>query len=178
MQQTESPFTVGVLHFPLLEKFKMSQIETFDRTKDPIDHLNTYKNHIELQGYQEPVRCRAFTITLKGPTLAWFNRHADRDRSPRRIRENRERSPTRRGNVKDRRGPRQPELQQRYSPQQYSPLTASVSQVLRKVQHERFLRWPSQMKSNPAKRDDTKYCEFHKDHGHRADDCIQLKKEI
>ena len=105
-------------------------------------------------------------------------RHAERDRSLRRSRENRERSPTRRGNVKDRRGPPQPELQQRYSPQQYTPLTTSVSQVLREVQHERFLRWPSQMKSDPARRDDTKYCEFHKDHGHRTDDCIQLKKEI
>ena len=34
------------------------------------------------------------------------------------------------------------------------------------------------MKSDPARRDDTKYCEFHKDHGHRTYDCIQLKKEI
>ena len=34
------------------------------------------------------------------------------------------------------------------------------------------------MKSDPTRRDDTKYCEFHKDHGHRTDDCIQLKKEI
>ena len=105
-------------------------------------------------------------------------RQADRDRSLRRSKENRERSPTRRGNVRDRRGPPQHELQQRYSPQQYAPLTASMSQVLREVQHERFLRWPSQMKSNPDKRDDTKYCEFHKDHGHRTDHYIQLKKEI
>ena len=58
------------------------------------------------------------------------------------------------------------------------PLTASVSQVLREVQHENFLRWPSQMRSDPAKRDNTKYCEFHRDHGHRTDDCIQLRKEI
>ena len=43
VQQTESPFTAGVLHLPLPTKFKMSQIETFDGTKDPIDHLNTYK---------------------------------------------------------------------------------------------------------------------------------------
>ena len=42
--------------------------------KDPIDHLNTYKNQMELHGYQDPIRCRAFAITLKGPTLAWFNR--------------------------------------------------------------------------------------------------------
>ena len=105
-------------------------------------------------------------------------RQADKDRSPRRSRENRERSLIRRGNVRDRRGPPQPELQQRYSPQQYTPLTALVSQVLREVQHERFMRWPSQMKSDLARRDDTKYCEFHKGQGHRTDDCIQLKKEI
>ena len=53
-----------------------------------------------------------------------------------------------------------------------------MSQVLREVQHERFLSWPSQMKSDPTRRDDTKYSEFHKDHGHRTDDCIQLKKKI
>ena len=34
------------------------------------------------------------------------------------------------------------------------------------------------MKSDPTRRDDTKYCEFHKRHGHRTDDFIQLKKEI
>ena len=54
VQQTESPFTNEVLHFPLPVKFRMSQME--------------------LHGYQDPVRCRAFTITLKGPALAWFNR--------------------------------------------------------------------------------------------------------
>ena len=66
--------TAEVLHFPLLAKFKMPQIETFNGTKDHVDHLNTYKNQMELHGYQDPVRCRAFAITLKGPTLAWFNR--------------------------------------------------------------------------------------------------------
>ena len=70
VQQTESPFTAGILHFPLPAKFRMLQIETFNGTKDPIDHLNTYKNQIELHGYQDPVRCRAFAITLKGPALA------------------------------------------------------------------------------------------------------------
>ena len=74
VQQTESPFTIGVLHFPLPAKFRMPQIEMFDGTKDPVDHLNTYKNQMEIHGYQDPVRCRAFAITLKGPALAWFNR--------------------------------------------------------------------------------------------------------
>ena len=34
------------------------------------------------------------------------------------------------------------------------------------------------MKTDLAKRDITKYCEFHRDHGHRTNDFIQLKKEI
>ena len=74
VQQIESPFTAGVLHFPLPAKFRMPHIETFNGPKDPVDHLNTYKNHMKLHGYQDPIRCRAFTITLKGPALAWFNR--------------------------------------------------------------------------------------------------------
>ena len=74
VQQTESPFTAEVLRYPLPAKFIMPQVETFDGVKDPVDHLNTYKNQMELHGYQDPVRCRAFATTLKGPALAWFNR--------------------------------------------------------------------------------------------------------
>ena len=74
VQQTESPFTAELLHFPLPAKFRMPQAEAFDGARDPVDHLNTYKNQMELHGYQDLVRCRAFAITLKGPALAWFNR--------------------------------------------------------------------------------------------------------
>ena len=75
MQQTESPFTAEVLHFPLPAKFRMPQVEAFDGARDLVDHLKTYKNQMELHGYQDPVRCKAFAITLKGLALAWFNRH-------------------------------------------------------------------------------------------------------
>ena len=310
VQQTESSFMAEVLHFPLSAKFKMPQVEAFDGVRDLVDHLNTYKNQMELHGYQDPVRCRAFAITLKGPALAWFNRkpssissfrelsitfvshfigartyrkpsyhlltikqssqeslrsyvqmfnaeslkedipnekfaitvfiaglgvqskdlmfsisknpqpsmaevlakaekyingkealiskkgsssthkeesgtdkrqgrspkrQSDRERSPKK---DGERSPKRRGNLRDRLGPPQLERRQRYSPRRFSPLIASVSQVLCEVQNEQFLRWPTQMKSDPTTRDNTRYCEFHRDYGHCTDDCIQLKKEI
>ena len=74
VQQIESPFTAEVLRYPLPAKFRIPQVEAFDGVKDPVDHLNTYKNQMELHGYQDPVRCKAFATTLKGPTLAWFNR--------------------------------------------------------------------------------------------------------
>ena len=70
VQQTESPFMAEVLHFSLPVKFRMPQVEAFDGVKDPVNHLNTYKNQMELHEYQDPVRCRAFAITLKGPALA------------------------------------------------------------------------------------------------------------
>ena len=66
VQQNESPFTAEVIHFPLPKKFRMPQMETFDGVKDPVDHLNTYKNQMELHGYQDPVWCRAFATKLKG----------------------------------------------------------------------------------------------------------------
>ena len=71
VQQTESPFIAEVLHFPLPTKFRMPIVEAFDGTKDPVYHLNTYKNQMELHGYRDPVRCIAFA---RGPELAWFNR--------------------------------------------------------------------------------------------------------
>ena len=45
-----------------------------NKVQHHVDYLNTYKNQMELHGYQDPVRCRAFAITLKGSALAWFNR--------------------------------------------------------------------------------------------------------
>ena len=101
-------------------------------------------------------------------------RQSDRERSPKK---DAKRSPKRRGSLRDRMGPHQLERRSRYSPQRFTPLTASVSQVLREVQNEQFLRWPAQMKSDPTTRDNTRYCKFHRDYGHRINDCIQLKKK-
>ena len=102
-----------------------------------------------------------------------------RERSPRRqrnrersLRRDRQRSPKRRGSIRDCLGPPQPELRQRYSPRRFTSLTAAMSHVLREVQHENFLRWPSHMRTDPTKRDNTKYCDFHRDHRHRTDNCI------
>ena len=102
-------------------------------------------------------------------------RQDDQEKSPRK---DRERSPKMWGNLRDRLGPPQSERRRRYSPQRFTPLTASVSQVLHEARNEQFLRWPTQMKSDPATRDNTKYYEFHRDYRHRTDNCIQIKREI
>ena len=96
-------------------------------------------------------------------------RQSNRERS---LKKDAKRSSKRRGSLRDRLGPHQLERRSRYSPRRFTPLTASISQVLREVRNEQFLRWPTQMKLDPATRDNTRYCEFHRDYGHRTDDCI------
>ena len=41
--RTDSPFTASVNSFPLPHKFRMPQIDSYDGVKDPLDHLETFK---------------------------------------------------------------------------------------------------------------------------------------
>lgn len=52
----------------------MPQIETYDRSKDPLDHLKSFKTLTHLQGVE--IKCRAFLTTLKGPTRVLFSKIA------------------------------------------------------------------------------------------------------
>ena len=68
LNRTNSPFTTTVNTFPLPQKFHMPQIESYDGVKNPLDHLETFKTLIHLQGVPDEIMCRAFPTTLKGPT--------------------------------------------------------------------------------------------------------------
>ncbi|KAJ9539491.1 hypothetical protein OSB04_032224 [Centaurea solstitialis] len=47
---------------------------------------------------------------------------------------------------------------------------------LRKI--DANVRWPKKPENPSKDKDQTKWCEFHGDHGHTTDECISLKKEI
>ena len=74
VHQTDSPFTTSVNSFPLSQKFRMLQIGSYNGVKDPLDHLETFKTLMHLQGVANEIMCRAFPTTLKGPTRIWFSR--------------------------------------------------------------------------------------------------------
>ncbi|XP_058219832.1 uncharacterized protein LOC131330306 [Rhododendron vialii] len=74
VQNTDSPFTAEVMGLPLPRKFKMLQLETFNGSTDPLDHLETYKSLMHLQAVPDEVMCRAFPVLLKRSARAWFNK--------------------------------------------------------------------------------------------------------
>ena len=48
VNRTDSPFTIQVNSCPLPQKFRMPQVESYDRVKDPLDHLETFKTMMHL----------------------------------------------------------------------------------------------------------------------------------
>ena len=71
---TDSSFTASVNSFPLPLKFCMPQVENYDGNKDPLDHLESFKTLMHLQGVPDEIMCIAFPTTLKGPARIWFSR--------------------------------------------------------------------------------------------------------
>ena len=74
VNRTDSPFTIPVNSCPLPQKFRMPQIESYDGVKDPLDHLETFKTLMHLQGIPNEIMCRVFPTTLRGATRIWFSR--------------------------------------------------------------------------------------------------------
>ena len=73
INRTDSSFIGAVNSFPLPHKFCMPHIDSYDRVKDPLDHLETFKTLMHLQGVTEEIMCRAFPTTLKGAARIWFS---------------------------------------------------------------------------------------------------------
>ena len=72
--RTDSPFTAIVKSFPLSHKFHMLHIDSYNGVKDPLDHLETFKTLIHLQGVANEIMCKAFPTTLKVAARIWFSR--------------------------------------------------------------------------------------------------------
>ena len=66
VNRIDSPFTSAVNSFPLPYKFRMSYIDSYDKVKDLLDHLEIVKTLMHLQGVVDEIMCRAFLIMLKG----------------------------------------------------------------------------------------------------------------
>ena len=55
-------------------KFHMLQIESYDRAKDPLDHLESFKTLMHLQGLADEIMCKVFPTTQRGLERIWFSK--------------------------------------------------------------------------------------------------------
>ena len=74
VHRTDSPFTTSITSHPLPSKIKMPTLDSYDGTRDPCDHITTFKTTMHLQGILDKIICRAFPITLKGLARVWFGK--------------------------------------------------------------------------------------------------------
>ncbi|GFZ01925.1 hypothetical protein Acr_15g0005340 [Actinidia rufa] len=75
VRQTDPPFTKRVLGARISSKFKLpTQLGIYEGKTDPMDHLDSYKSLMSLQGCSDEVMCKAFSATLKGPARSWFRK--------------------------------------------------------------------------------------------------------
>ena len=74
IRRTNSPFTTEVLNHPLPPKFHLLQLESYDGSKDPLDHIKSFKTLMLLQMTPGKVMCRAFPTTLKKAANVWFSK--------------------------------------------------------------------------------------------------------
>ena len=74
VHRTDSPFTAKVTSFPLLVKFQKPQVETDVGPRDPLNHLESFKTLMHLQGTPKEIMCRAFPTMLRGPAKVWFSK--------------------------------------------------------------------------------------------------------
>ena len=70
----DTPFSDFIMQTQPPKGFKPpSDMETYDGSTDPQEHMDAFKSRMALARVSDLVRCRAFPITLKKATLKWFN---------------------------------------------------------------------------------------------------------
>ena len=59
----------------VFSKFKLpAQFGVYEGKTDPINHMDSYKSLMALQGYSDEIMCKAFAATLKGLARSLFKK--------------------------------------------------------------------------------------------------------
>ena len=70
--ETEQPVSIELLAAGLPSKFHLPDIKSYEGTSDLVEHLETYQSFIELHGFSDATKYRAFHLTLTGIARQWY----------------------------------------------------------------------------------------------------------
>ena len=73
-EDDEMPFSDYIMSVKLPKGFQpLTDMGPYDGSMDPQEHMDAFKSRMTLAKTSDPIRCRAFPITLEKATLKWFN---------------------------------------------------------------------------------------------------------
>ncbi|XP_057950898.1 uncharacterized protein LOC131145722 [Malania oleifera] len=72
LKTSDPPFIKEVMEVLLSSKFKKPTLERYEGSTDPVNHLDTFKVLMQLQGAPDVIMCHVFAATLKGNARAWY----------------------------------------------------------------------------------------------------------
>ena len=67
------PYTDRIMAEDIPRHFRVPQMEPYDGTSDPLDHLGSFKAHMMIQGASDAMYCLAFPATLKKSARMWYS---------------------------------------------------------------------------------------------------------
>ncbi|GKU87966.1 hypothetical protein SLEP1_g2288 [Rubroshorea leprosula] len=66
------PLNTNITLEPYPAGFRIPQLETYDGTKDPDDHLHAFYSCMQAQNASDALMCKIFPFTLRGNARTWY----------------------------------------------------------------------------------------------------------
>ena len=173
---------------PLPAQWEPFTLDRYTCETDHDEHLKVYITHVALYTSQDAVFCKAFLITLKGPTLEWFttlppyfidNFDALFHMFSTHFAGSRPHQTTTISLLGIRQEQGEPlrafSTQPRFT--RYASLTIARSRLLDEALQADLIS-PPRKTTTPPNADMTKYCRYHRNHGHTTEYCKALQDKI
>ncbi|GKV33125.1 hypothetical protein SLEP1_g41667 [Rubroshorea leprosula] len=190
------PLNTNITLEPYPTSFRIPQLETYDGTKDPDDHLHAFYSCMQNHNASDTLMCKIFPSTLRGNAQTWYyslpprsissyielassfaikfsNRRLINKTTSELITQLPLRTKTPTGEMR---------IRARTDEDSTEPRSdVDLHTEIRKVELSTpttICRRPGSMRTAAASRDHTRYCDFHQDHGNTTEQCNSLRFEL
>ncbi|KAF3494668.1 hypothetical protein DY000_02053701 [Brassica cretica] len=172
-----NPFTVEITLIEMPKKLSFPTIQAYDGTTDPDDHVAQYRQSMLAvalpKGSREATMCKGFGSTLTGPALQWYINLPSRSIASFAVLSDKFVEQFASSRDLEKAEGMVPESADREGRRDGSVSRPELINVLRQMGQQ--VKWPQKMKAPDSFRNPGFWCDFHRDHGHKMEDCVTLK---